>query len=289
MYLLILPGALFFLIYRYVPMLGIVIAFQDFSPFLGFSGSEWVGLQHFRDIFSSAEIGRVLWNTISLSMLQILFAFPAPIILALLLNEMRSELFKRFIQSIVYLPHFLSWVVVVGIFTIFLRGDGIINDILKQVFGMNQSIGFLTNPDFFRPLIVLQVIWKEIGWGTIIFLAALAGVNPEIYEAASVDGANRWRRMWHITLPALRATIVIMLILRLGSVLDSGFEQIFLMLNSFNRDIGDVLDTYVYTKGVRQSDYSFATAVGLFKGVVGLVLVLGSNYIAKRMGEEGVY
>lgn len=289
MYLLILPGALFFLIYRYVPMLGIVIAFQDYSPFLGFSGSEWVGLQHFRDIFSSAEIGRVLWNTLSLSMLQILFAFPAPIILALLLNEMRSELFKRFIQSIVYLPHFLSWVVVVGVFTIFLRGDGIVNDILKQVFGMNQSIGFLTNPDFFRPLIVLQVIWKEIGWGTIIFLAALAGVNPEIYEAASVDGANRWRRMWHITLPALRATIVIMLILRLGSVLDSGFEQIFLMLNSFNRDIGDVLDTYVYTKGVRQSDYSFATAVGLFKGVVGLVLVLGSNYIAKRMGEEGVY
>nr|WP_062496861.1 ABC transporter permease subunit [Paenibacillus sp. 32O-W] len=289
LYLLILPGVLFFLVYRYIPMLGIVIAFQNFSPFLGFRGSEWVGLQHFRTIFADPEVVRVIWNTLYLSFLQIVFAFPAPIILALLLNELRSELYKRLIQTIVYMPHFLSWVIVVGIFVIFLRGDGLVNNFLQTVLGMEQSVGFLTNPDFFRPLIVLQVIWKEIGWGTIIFLAALAGVNPELYEAATVDGANRWRKMWHITLPAIRTVIVILFILRLGSVLDSGFEQIFLMLNSFNREIGEVLDTYVYYKGIQQTDYSFATAVGLFKSIVGLVLIVGANYLAKRFGQEGVY
>lgn len=289
LYLLILPGALFFLVYRYIPMAGIVIAFQDYSPFLGFSGSDWVGFKHFHTIFAEPDVVRVLWNTILLSVLQIAFAFPAPIVLALLLNELRSEAYKRVIQTVVYLPHFLSWVIVVGIFVIFLRGDGLVNHFLQNVMGRQESIGFLTNPHFFRPLIVLQVIWKEVGFGTIIFLAALAGVNPELYEAATVDGANRWRRVWHITLPAIRTTIVILLILRLGSVLDSGFEQIFLMLNSFNRDIGEVLDTYVYNKGIQQTDYSFATAVGLFKGVVGLVLVAGSNYLAKRFGEEGIY
>nr|WP_280515372.1 ABC transporter permease subunit [Paenibacillus cisolokensis] len=289
LYLLILPGVLFFLVYRYIPMLGIVIAFQNFSPFLGFRGSEWVGLQHFRTIFADPEVVRVIWNTLYLSFLQIVFAFPAPIILALLLNELRSELYKRLIQTIVYMPHFLSWVIVVGIFVIFLRGDGLVNNFLQTVLGMEQSVGFLTNPDYFRPLIVLQVIWKEVGWGTIIFLAALAGVNPELYEAATVDGANRWRKMWHITLPAIRTVIVILFILRLGSVLDSGFEQIFLMLNSFNREIGEVLDTYVYYKGIQQTDYSFATAVGLFKSIVGLVLIVGANYLAKRFGQEGVY
>ncbi|MDU2242568.1 MAG: ABC transporter permease subunit [Paenibacillus sp.] len=289
MYILILPGVLFFLVYKYIPMTGIVIAFQDYSPFLGVKGSDWVGFKHFHTIFAEPEVVRVLWNTLLLSALQIVFAFPAPIILALLLNELRSEIYKRIIQTIVYMPHFLSWVIVVGIFVIFLRGDGLVNHFLQNVLGKEQSIGFLTNPEFFRPLVVLQVIWKEIGFGTIIFLAALAGVNPELYEAATVDGANRWRRMWHITLPAIRTTIIILLILRLGSVLDSGFEQIFLMLNSFNRDIGEVLDTYVYDKGIQQTDYSFATAVGLFKGVVGLVLVAGSNYLAKRFGEEGVY
>lgn len=289
LYLLILPGVLYFLVYRYIPMLGIVIAFQNFSPFLGFRGSEWVGLQHFRTIFADPEVVRVIWNTLYLSFLQIVFAFPAPIILALLLNELRSELYKRLIQTIVYMPHFLSWVIVVGIFVIFLRGDGLVNNFLQTVLGMEQSVGFLTNPDYFRPLIVLQVIWKEVGWGTIIFLAALAGVNPELYEAATVDGANRWRKMWHITLPAIRTVIVILFILRLGSVLDSGFEQIFLMLNSFNREIGEVLDTYVYYKGIQQTDYSFATAVGLFKSIVGLVLIVGANYLAKRFGQEGVY
>jgi putative aldouronate transport system permease protein len=287
-YLLILPGLLYFIVYRYVPMLGSVIAFQDYSPFLGISGSEWVGLKHFAKIFEDAEVLRVLWNTLALSFLQIAFAFPAPIFLALMLNEVRSKPYKSLIQSIVYLPHFLSWVIVVGIFTIFLRGSGLVNTILKVKFGLDP-IDFLTITDFFRPLIVLQVIWKEAGWGTIIFLAALSGINPSLYEAAVMDGANRWRQIWHITLPGIRSTIIILLILRLGHVLDSGFEQIFLMLNSFNMNIGNVLDTYVFFKGINQSDFSFATAVGLFKGLIGLLLVMGANRLAKKFGEEGIY
>jgi len=289
LYLLILPGSAFFLVYKYIPMLGLVIAFQDYSPFLGFTGSEWVGFKHFAKLFEDAEVVRVLWNTLYLSFLQIVFSFPAPIVLALLLNEVRNQLYKRLIQSIVYLPHFLSWVIVVGIFMIFLRTHGFINSLLHVVFGLDKPIDFLIDPRFFRPLIILQVIWKEIGWGTIIFLAALAGISPDLYEAAIVDGASRWRQMWHITLPGLRSTIVILLILRLGHVLDSGFEQIFLMLNSFNTDIGNVLDIYVYTKGIMQSDYSFATAVGMFKGIVGLILVIGANRLAKKFGEEGIY
>ncbi|GIP40897.1 protein LplB [Paenibacillus sp. J31TS4] len=285
--LLALPGILYFLIYKYLPMFGLVIAFNDYSPFQGFFGSEWVGLGQFRKIFSDTEVLRVIWNTLFISFLQIVFAFPIPIVLALMLNAVRNQLYKRIIQTVVYLPHFLSWVVVIGICVLFLKSEGLINEILKSI-GL-PAIPFLTDPAYFKPLIVGQVIWKETGWGTIIFLAALAGVNPNLYEAAVMDGANRWRQTWHITLPSIRSTIIILLILRLGSVLDSGFEQIWLMLNPFNKDTGNVLDTFVYFKGIEQSDYSFATAVGLFKGVVGLILVMGANYLAKRFGEEGVY
>jgi putative aldouronate transport system permease protein len=289
LYLLALPGVLYFLIYKYIPMLGTVIAFQDYSPFLGIARSEWVGMKHFQTIFSEPEVLQVLWNTLVLSFLQIVFAFPAPIVLALMLNEVRNEIYKRLIQTIVYMPHFLSWVIVAGIFVIFLRGEGLINHFLKAAFGIGQPVEFLTNSAFFRPLIILQVLWKEVGWGTILFLAALTGVNPDLYEAAIVDGAGRWRQIWHISLPGIRSTIVILLILRLGNVLDSGFEQIFLMQNSFNKAISNVLDIYVYYKGIEQSNYSFAAAVGLFKGVIGLILVVGANRLAKRFGEEGVY
>lgn len=288
-YLLLMPGLLFFLVYRYVPMLGIVIAFKDYSPFMGIADSPWVGMKNFARIFENAEVVRVIWNTLIISLLQIVFAFPAPILLALMLNEVSRSAFKRVIQSIVYLPHFLSWVVVVGIVTIFFRNDGLVNDFLVEKFGLEQTIPFLTNPDYFRTFIVAEVIWKEVGWGTIIFLAALAGVNPALYEAAVMDGASRMRQIWHITLPAIRSTIVILLIIRLGDVMEVGFEQVFLQLNPFNMDIGNTLDTYVYYKGIQQSDYSFSTAVGVFKGVVGLVLVMAANKLAKRFGEEGVY
>lgn len=288
LYLLLLPGLAYFIIYRYVPMLGNIIAFQDFSAFKGFLHSDWVGMKHFKKIFEDSEVIRVIWNTLYLSFLQIVFAFPFSILLSLMLNELRSEKLKRIIQSIIYLPHFLSWVVVVGIATVFLKSEGIANQLLSHVFGM-QPIPFLQEPSWFMPLIVLEVIWKESGWGTIIFLAALSGVNPSLYEAAVVDGASRLRQIWHITLPAIRSTIVILLILRLGSVLDVGFEQIFLMINPFNREMGNVLDTFVYYKGIEQSDFSFATAVGLFKSFVGLILIVGANRLAKRFGEEGVF
>ncbi|MCU6709816.1 ABC transporter permease subunit [Paenibacillus sp. J5C_2022] len=288
LFLLLLPGLLYFLVYRYLPMAGNIIAFQDFSAFRGFWHSEWVGFKHFAKIFEDQEVVRVIWNTLYLSFLQILFAFPVSIVLAVMLNEVRNKVFKNIVQSIVYLPHFLSWVVVIGIVTTFLKSDGIVNQLLGALFGM-EAIPFLQDSSWFMPLIVLEVIWKESGWGTIIFLAALAGVNPSLYEAAVVDGANRWKQIWHITLPAIRSTIVILLILRLGSVLDVGFEQIFLMLNPLNMDVGNVLDTYVYFKGIEQSDFSFATAVGLFKSLVGLVLIVGANRLAKRFGEEGVF
>ncbi|TMV50893.1 sugar ABC transporter permease [Paenibacillus mesophilus] len=288
MYLFALPGTLYFLIYKYVPLLGSVIAFQDYSPFQGFLHSDWVGFAHFRSIFDNAEVVQVLINTLTLSFLQIAFAFPVPIVLALMLNEARQEWFKRLIQSLVYLPHFLSWVVVIGLVTIFLRSDGVVNSLMADLFGA-EPVLFLQQPYLFKPLIVLEVIWKESGWSTIVFLAALSGVNPELYEAAVVDGANRWRRIWSITLPAIRSTIVILLILRLGTVLDNGFEQIFLMLNPYVKEVGEVLDTYVYYKGVLQSDFSFATAVGLFKSVVGLILVVAANKLAKRFGDEGIY
>ncbi|WP_141503203.1 ABC transporter permease subunit [Paenibacillus luteus] len=288
LFLLLMPGLLYFIVYRYIPMLGNIIAFQDFSPFRGFLNSEWVGLHHFKTIFSDPEVVRVLWNTLWLSFLQIGFAFPVPIILAIMLNEVKNERYKRIVQSIVYLPHFLSWVVVIGIVTIFLKNEGIINRILSPMLGI-EPISFLQQPGWFMPLVILEVIWKEAGWGTIIFLAALSGINPSLYEAAVVDGANRWRQIWHITLPALRSTIVILFILRLGTVLDSGFEQIFLMLNPFTMDVGNVLDTYVYFKGIQNADFSFGTAVGLFKSLIGLILILAANRLAKKYGEEGVF
>ncbi|PYI52620.1 ABC transporter permease [Paenibacillus flagellatus] len=289
-YLLLLgfPGLAYFLVYKYAPMFGLYLAFVEFNPFQGVFGSEWVGLQHFRRIFEDTEVTRVLINTLYLSFLQIAFAFPMPILFALMLNEVRNQVYKRVVQSIIYLPHFLSWVVVVGIWIIFFRGEGLVNVFLKEAFGMDP-VPFMTDPAFFKPMVVTQVIWKEAGWGTIIFLAALAGVNPNLYEAAVMDGAGRFRQIWHITLPAIRSTIVIMLILRLGTVLDSGFEQVFLMLNPLNEENQNVLDTFVFFKGIEQSDYSFATAVGMFKGVVGLVLVMAANQLAKKFGEEGVY
>ncbi|MCU6712816.1 ABC transporter permease subunit [Paenibacillus sp. J5C_2022] len=287
-YLFVLPGTLYFIVYKYIPLLGSVIAFQEYNPFQGFLNSPWVGWQHFARIFDSPEVIRVLWNTLTLSFLQIAFAFPVPILLALMLNEVRHDWFKKIVQSVIYLPHFLSWVIVISIATFFLKSEGFVNKALFAMFGW-EAIPFLQIPWLFQPLLVLEVVWKEAGWGTIVFLAALAGVNPELYEAALVDGASRMRRIWHITLPAIRSTIVILLILRLGNVLDSGFEQIFLMLNPFVEEVGNVLDTYVFFKGIEQADFSFATAVGLFKSVIGFILIVAANRLAKRFGEEGIY
>lgn len=288
-YLLILPGLVYFIIYRYVPMLGLVIAFQDFSPFRGFLKSEWVGFAWFARIFSDVEVVRVIWNTLYISFLQIVCTFPFTIALSLMLNEVASKGYKRVIQSVVYLPYFVSWVVVIAMVTMFLNYNGLLNGFLSMLNPARESVAYLQKGELFVPIIMAELLWKETGWGTIIYLAALSGINPNLYEAALMDGANRWKQTWYITLPSLRGTIVILLILRLGSVLDVGFEQIFLMLNPFNRQTGEVLDTYVYYKGIEQANFSFATAVGLFKSIVGLALVLVFNRLAKQAGEEGVF
>ncbi|MDI4645000.1 ABC transporter permease [Cohnella hashimotonis] len=286
-FILLLPGLLYFLLFKIIPVFGNVIAFQDYNPFKGMWASDWVGLSNFKRIFEDTDVLRILRNTLFISLMQIIFVFPAPILLAIMLNEVAREKTKRLIQSIIYLPHFFSWVVIVSIATIFLKPEGLINQLL-QYFGYDW-ISFMTNPHLFVPIVIIELIWKETGWSTIIFLAALASINHELLEAAIVDGANRWKRIWHIIVPSIGSTIAILLILRLGTVLDTGFEQIFLMLNPFNRDIGEVLDTYVYTKGIKQGDFSFSTAVGLFKGVVGLVLVLTANRIIKKSGNDGLF
>nr|WP_238482889.1 ABC transporter permease subunit [Lederbergia galactosidilytica] len=288
LYCLLLPGILFFLIYKYLPMWGYVIAFQDYSSFLGIFGSEWVGFEHFRTLFAEEKFWSLLRNTLLISFYKLVFFFPAPIIIALLLNEIRREIFKRTIQTVIYLPHFVSWVVVAGMtYVIFGTQDGIVNEFIRVLGG--KEIPFLTSDSLFRSLIVSQSVWKETGWGTIIFLAALSGVDSQLYEAAIVDGANRWRLLWHITLPAIKSTIFILLILRLGDTLDVGFEQIFLMVNSLTYNVGDVFETYIYREGLVGGKFSYTTAIGFFKSIVGLVLVFGANWIVKKSGEEGIF
>lgn len=288
LYVMLLPVALFYIIFKYLPMLGVSIAFKDYMPFLGIIKSQWVGLKHFQRLFSNPDFYRLFRNSIVLAIYNIVFTFPIPIIIALLLNEIGSAKFKKVIQSLIYLPHFISWVVVVGIcYTMLSNQDGIVNNIITSMGG--HPVNFLGSMAWFRPLVTMQVAWKETGWGTIIYLAALTGVDVQLYEASIVDGANRWHQLIHITLPAIKSTIVVLLILRMGSFLDSGFDQLFLMVNSLNRDIGDVFDTYVYNAGMINGQFSYSTAVGLFKSVVNLVLILSTNKLAKLLGEEGMY
>lgn len=287
-YLMIFPGLLYFLIYKYIPMYGLIISFQDYKPYQGITGSEWVGFEHFQRLFTSPDFWMIFKNTLVLFGLQLVIFFPIPIILALMLNEVRRHYYKRSIQTLIYLPHFMSWVVVVSISYVMLTMDGgIINGMLQSM-GFDQ-INFLLSSEWFRPMYIIQVIWREAGWGTIIFLAAIAAVDPQLYEAAKMDGANRFRQMIHITLPSIKGVIIILLILKIGDVLELGFEHVYLLLNSTNREVAEIFDTYVYVAGLKQGQFSYATAVGFFKGFVGLALVVFANWLAKKSGEEGVY
>ncbi|WP_408638496.1 ABC transporter permease [Paenibacillus baimaensis] len=287
LYLLAMPGLLFFIIFKYVPLWGLTLAFTEYSPYLGLLKSEWVGLKHFQNFFANPDFWLLFRNTIAISFLNIAFFFPMPIIISLLLNELKNLSFKKWVQTAIYLPHFLSWVVIVGICFLTLSGSGIVNKLIAESGG--QPINFLTNADTFWAMLTAQTIWKETGWGTIIFLAALAGINPELYEAARMDGANRWRQTLSVTIPGIKGTIIILLILRLGQVLDIGFEHIYLMSSSTVTEVADVFDTYAYRVGIQNGRFSFATAVGIFKSVVGLILVVSANRLAKKFGEEGVY
>jgi putative aldouronate transport system permease protein len=288
LYLLAVPGIVYFAIFRYAPMYGVTIAFQDYLPFLGFSGSPWVGWAHFQELFSSPDFPRVLGNTLMLALLNAVFVFPAPIIVALLLNEVRVSVLKRAIQSSIYIPHFLSWTIIAALtYLLFALDIGPITHVMNAVFG--ERFSFLSDPDWFRPLIVVQTLWKSTGWGTIIYLAALAGVDPNLYEAARMDGANRWQQMRHVTLPGIGSTIIVMAILTSGHLMDTGFEQIYLMTNSLNRSVAEVFDTYVYFLGITQGAYSYSTAAGLFKAVVGVILIFGANWLARRRNQPGLF
>jgi len=287
MYLLVLPGFVYFVLFEYVPLIGNVIAFKDYSPFLGIRESPWVGLENFARLVTDPDVGLALRNTLIISFLQLALFFPVPIALALLLNSVLSEPIKRLLQSVLYLPHFISWVIVIALWQQILGGAGFVNSLL-----LNQGLGtvnIMGNPDIFKPLVVLQLIWKESGWGTIIFLAALTKVDFTLYEAAVLDGAGRWARLRDITLPGIRPVIFLLLILQLGSLLSTGFIQFYLQRNAVGPDAAEVLDTFTYFRGIQGGDWGFATGVGLVKGVVGTIMVISANALAKRFGEQGVY
>ena len=291
LYLLILPGAVYFFIYKYLPMAGIIIAFNSYHPAMGIKGiftAQWIGFRNFEIFFQSIYFERVMINTIVISLLKMVFGFPAPIILALMLNEIRALKFKKTIQTISYLPHFISWVVVGGImYELLSTTGGPINNAIKAVLG--KPINFLYNPDNFRGVVVASDIWKEIGWGTIIYIAALSNVDIEQYQAAIIDGANRMQQLIYITLPAIASTIIIMLLLRLGHILDAGFHQILILYSPPVYGVGDIIDTHVYREGLGSGRYGYATAVGLFKHAIGLVMIVGANMITKKLGHEGIF
>lgn len=287
MLLLMVPGVLFYLLFFYVPLLGNIVAFQDYLPFVGFIDSPFVGLQNFANMVSDPDFWQAVVNTVIISLLQLIFFFPAPILLALLLNSVLSTGIRRLIQSVVYLPHFISWVIIVAIFDQILGGAGVINQLLRE-HGLH-TFTIIGNPALFKPLITGQVIWQGTGWGTIIFLAAMANVDPNLYEAAAVDGAGSWRRIWHVTLPGIKGVTILLLILRLGAILNVDFQQILLQRDTVGPQSGEVLQTFVYFRGIVGGNWSLATAVGLVQGVVGAMLVYGANKVAHVFGEPGIY
>lgn len=287
LYLLLLPTLLFFIIFHYIPMYGVQIAFKDFYATMGIIGSPWVGFDHFERFFESYYFWRLLKNTILLNLYQLLL-FPLPIIFALMLNELKNSAFKKWSQTLTYAPHFISVVVVVGMVVAFLDPiTGIVNLVIKGLGG--EAVPFLTSPEWFRHVYVWSGEWQSLGWGTIIYLAALAGVNPELHEAAKVDGATAFQRIWHINLPSILPTIVILFILNIGKFMSIGFEKVLLMQNSLNSETSDIIQTFVYKTGLLEGQYSFAAAVGLFDSVINILLLILVNYLAKRVSENSLW
>ncbi|MFC5653278.1 ABC transporter permease [Paenibacillus solisilvae] len=288
LYLLLLPGMLLIFVFRYAPMYGIVIAFKDYNIYNGIKGSEWVGFEQFNKLFHSPHFYEILRNTLVISVYKLAAGFSVPIILSLLLNELKNVVFKRITQSIIYLPHFVSWVIFSGIIITFLNPvDGLVNYIIKGAGG--KPIDFLINVDYFRSILVVSDLYKEVGWGTIIYLAAMSGVNPELYEASRMDGANKARQMWHVTLPAIRPVIIILVILSLANILEAGFQQIFLLYSPLVYDVADIIDTYVYRVGIADANYSYATAAGVFKSLIAMILIVSANRIVKKFGQDGLW
>ncbi|MFC6453914.1 ABC transporter permease [Paenibacillus vulneris] len=288
LYLLITPVLVYFIVFHYFPMYGVQIAFKDFIATKGIGGSPWVGFKHFLRFFDSYFFWRLLKNTLGISLYELAVGFPVPIVLALLINEVRHSGFKRWVQTVTYAPHFLSTVVLVGLVIMFLSPtSGIVNTMI-QAFG-GEPISFMTKPEWFKTVYVLSGVWQQMGWSSIIYLAALAGIDPGLHEAAKVDGATRLQRIWHINLPGIMPTVVILLILNIGSLMGVGFEKVFLMQNSLNNESSDVISTYVYRSGLLGSQYSFAAAVGLFNSVVNFILLLTVNRIAKAVNQASLW
>jgi ABC-type polysaccharide transport system, permease component len=288
LYLFLLPALVYFAVFRYAPMVGLQIAFKDYAASLGFWGSPWVGLEHFRRFFSSAEFLRLLSNTIVLSLYQLAVMFPLPILLALMINQLKSQRFRRVVQTVIYAPHFISTVTLVGILFVFLSPrNGMVNSLIVALGG--KSIFFLGDPLWFRHLYVISSAWQDAGWGTIVYLAALTSISPELHEAAIIDGASKLQRIKHIDLPGIMPTAVIMLILNLGNLMSIGFEKSFLMQTSLNISRSEIISTYVYKVGLLGAQFSFATAVGLFNSAINLVLILTVNKITKRLGEVSLF
>ncbi|MFJ8695484.1 ABC transporter permease [Streptomyces roseolilacinus] len=291
--LMTLPALLLVLVFNYVPVLGNVVAFQDYDPYLSENGfvamleSPWIGLENFERIFSDSAFWRAVENTLVLFLLQLVLFFPVPIVLALLINSIVRPRVRAVTQAIMYLPHFFSWVLVITVFQQIFGGAGIIAQTLRE-HGV-EGFDLMTDPGIFKFLVTSEGIWKDAGWGVIVFLAALSAVSQDLYEAAAMDGAGRWRRMWHVTLPALRPVIALLLVLRVGDALTVGFEQLLLQRDAVGPGAAEVLDTYVWWNGIRNQDFGYAAAAGLVKGVVGLGLVLAANKVAHLMGEQGVY
>lgn len=287
LYLMLVPGVLYYIIFHYVPMYNIIISFKDYSPTLGVWASKWVGFKHFIRFFDSIFFWRVIKNTVGLSTYAIVASFWIPIVFALLLNEMRSQVYKRVVQTLTYIPHFVSIVVLCGMITSFTMKDGLINDIIAFFGGQRSNL--LMRPELFKTIYVISGIWSGTGWASIIYVAALSGIDPTLYEAAEIDGAGRMKQWRHITIPGILPTIVTMLLLNIGTIMSVGFEKVFLLYNSLTLETAEVISTYVYNKGLVEMNFSFSTAVNLFNSVVNLILVLGSNYVSRKVAQVGLW
>ena len=288
LYLLFLLPLTSFILFHYLPIYGLIIAFKDFRLGLGFWRSPWVGLLHFQDFLTNPFAGRIIRNTIIISGLKLLFGFPAPILLALLVNEIGHQGFKKTIQSLSYLPHFMSWVILAGIMVEILSPQrGLVAIIASWTGGTAPN--FLTDQAFFRPMLIVTEMWKEVGWQSVVYLAALSSISPQLYESAAVDGANRFRQAIHITIPALFPVITILGILRVGNILNAGFDQIFNLYNPLVYEVADIIDTFVYRRGIVERQYDFAAAVGLFKSAIGVTLIVGTNAVVRRFSDQGIW
>ncbi|MCQ6561137.1 ABC transporter permease [Paenibacillus mendelii] len=288
LYLLIVPVIAYYIIFHYIPMYGVQIAFKDFIASQGITGSPWVGLKHFERFFDSYYFWRLIKNTLGIGLYELAVGFPIPILLALMINEVRSERFKKTVQTVTYAPHFLSVVVLVGMLMMFLSPQhGIVNLIIR-LFG-GDPVSFMTEPGWFKTLYVFSGVWQQMGWSSIIYLAALTGIDPQLHEAAKVDGASRLHRIWHINIPGITPTIVILLILNIGSILGVGFEKVFLMQNNLNMESSDVISTYVYRSGIVGAQYSFSAAVGLFNAIINFGMLVIVNFIARKVGQTSLW